>query len=231
MQTSFARRQDAAVTAIPPDYDDDPERWASHDRAWLLDGDAHEAIADRIIRDHLSPVLDVGCGHGRLRDLLPDDVSWVGLDASPAQLVVAPRPAVRATGTALPFGTRAFAAVAAIWTLHHFDLPEEVIAEARRVVRPGGVFFAVAGSRFNDPELVGSYPPTPFDAEEAPAIVESVFGRDVEVVAWDAPLVNLPDEDAIDRYCRSHRIDRTRAKTVHAPLTLTKRGCVVIAKA
>ena len=45
-------------------------------------------------------------------------------------------------------------------------------------------------------------PPTTFDAEEAPAVVASVFGeRRTEVVAWDAPLVRIDDEKQSASIC------------------------------
>jgi hypothetical protein len=49
--------------------------------------------------------------------------------------------------------------------------------------------------RTSDPELTDGYPPTPFDAEDAPDIVASVFAE-VQGERWDAPMTLLTDRDA-----------------------------------
>ena len=42
-------------------------------------------------------------------------------------------------------------------------------------------------------------------------------------------MLRLPDHDAIQRYLRTHYLSPTVADRVTAPLTLTKRGCLVVA--
>jgi hypothetical protein len=56
-------------------------------------------------------------------------------------------------------------------------------------------------SRHDSTELahVWQLPPSSFDAEDAPRLVASVFGQ-VQVERWDAPLVRLPDRDAVRDY-------------------------------
>jgi SAM-dependent methyltransferase len=212
--------------ALPTDYDSDPERFRAASRAWQLRGDAHEMVAARLAREQLAPV-DVGGGRGRLAELLPGTIV---VDTSPAQLADAPPPKVRADALELPFADESVGAVAMLWMLYHCDHPVAAIAEARRVLRPGGLFAACTASRRNDPELTDGYPPSPFDAEEAPATVAEVFG-DVEVDAWDGTFTLLPDRDAVERYCRSHFLLPEAADRVTPPVTLTKRGCVVWARA
>jgi SAM-dependent methyltransferase len=219
------------VSALPPDYDTDPERWASRDPAWRVTGDVHEVVATRIVARRLRPVLDVGSGRGRLRDLLPDDWPWTGIDSSPNQ-VSADRSGTVVLGDAahLPFPSGTFAAVAALYMLYHLDDPTVAIAEARRVLVPGGAFFACTRARNSDPELTDGYPPTTFDAEEAPDLVADVFGKDaVDVITWDGPLLRLPDQDAIKRYLRTHYLPAILAERLVPPLTVTKRGCLIIA--
>jgi hypothetical protein len=97
------------------------------------------------------------------------------------------------------------------------------------VLRPGGWFFASAASRRNDPELVDAYPATTFDAEDAADVVGRALTV-VEVVSWDAPLTVLPDRGAVERYCVHHLLDPAIAARVDVPLTLTKRGCLVVAR-
>jgi hypothetical protein len=53
------------MTRLDPDYDGDPGRWRSMDRRWLVAGDVHEIVAERIAHRRLRSVLDLGCGQGR----------------------------------------------------------------------------------------------------------------------------------------------------------------------
>ena len=77
------------VAALPPDYDSDPGRWGS----WKPPQDVHEIVAPELA----GPVLDVGCGEGRLASLLDREVAWIGLDSSAAQVAANPyRPVVTA---------------------------------------------------------------------------------------------------------------------------------------
>jgi SAM-dependent methyltransferase len=219
------------VTAVPADYDSDPERWASRHAARLLDGDVHEGVAARIANGNLRPVLDVGCGDGRLGALLPANWPLAGLDASPAQLRRRQdRPLVHADAVALPFADGTFGAVAALWMLYHLADPAAAITEANRVLRPGGVFFACTSSRRNDPELTEGYPQSTFDAEEAPMLVAAIFGApSTDAVSWDGPLAELSDRESLVCYLRSHFLAADIADRVRPPITLTKRGCLVTA--
>jgi SAM-dependent methyltransferase len=217
----------APVSVVPNDYDADPGRFRAADRSWQLRGDIHEMVVARLARDNVTPVIDVGGGRGRLAELLPGAVV---VDPSPAQLADAPHPKVRADALALPFRSGVAGAVTMLWMLYHLDDPVAAIAEAKRVLRPGGRFASGTASRRNDPELTDSYPPSPFDAEEAPVIVASVFG-DVEVETWDGPFTVLPDREAVVQYCRSHFLPPEAADRVTPPVTLTKRGCLMWARA
>ena len=115
-----------------------------------------------------------------------------------------------------------------LWMLYHLDDPQLAIGDAHRILRPGGLFVACTTSRRNDPELTDGCDPTPFDAEEAPEIVTSVF-LDVEVESWDAPMTHLPDRDAVVRYCRSQLLPREAADRVTPLVWLTKRDWLVYA--
>jgi SAM-dependent methyltransferase len=135
------------MRALPPDYDSDPGRWQS----WESPRDIHELVAPEL----RGPILDVGCGNGRLASLLGNDVSWIGVDSSPTQLAANPyRPVVQADMRALPFRYGAFAEVSHLWCLYHLPDPLEAITEAARVLRPGGRYFACSSARDNDPEIM-----------------------------------------------------------------------------
>jgi SAM-dependent methyltransferase len=178
-------------------------------------------------------VVDIGCGTGRFGAAVSGRIEWVGVDSSPRQLQdCSRRPVVRADAVALPLRDGSVDAVVQLWMLYHVDDPAKALAEARRVVRRGGLVVASTTSRWNDPELVpAGYPPTSFDAESAPAIAATIFGAvHVEVDRWDAPMVELHDRDEVAAYARSHLLPVEIAERVHPPITLTKRGCLIWAR-
>jgi SAM-dependent methyltransferase len=227
------------MTALPSDYDSDPGRFLT--ATGLPQDDIHPYVAARLASAGTGTVLDVGGGNGRLARLLPDHgMRCLLLDLSPAMLAAAPRPAVRADGSRLPIADGAVDAVTALYTLYHYDDPRQPIAEARRVLRTGGMLAACAPNRDSNPELARLLPdwgrPSTFDGEDAPAIVASVFSRPgdlVEVDRWDGPLVTLEDLDHAAGFLRVHGLSREAARaaaaTLDLPLALTVRGCVVYA--
>lgn len=99
-------------------------------------------------------VLEVGCGTGRhSRRLAPAASRWLALDPAPALLRLAGRRladvpgclVVRGCGEALPLKAAAVDAVVATWVVAY--LPRRaraaVLAEALRVLRPGGAVWLV----------------------------------------------------------------------------------------
>lgn len=84
------------------------------------------------------PVLDLGCGDGRL-----SEHADIGIDISHRMLRHARSPGLyaRASGTALPFADGTFAAIFSLHVAMH--LPEadlrSLLAEAHRGLRPGGL--------------------------------------------------------------------------------------------
>jgi SAM-dependent methyltransferase len=208
------------MTALPPDYDSDPARWSS----WESPQDVHEMIAPELA----GPVLDIGCGEGRLASLLGHDVAWIGLDSSPAQLAANPyRPAVLADMRALPFRDGAFAEVAHLWCLYHVADPMVAVGEAERVLRAGGRYYASTAARDNDPEIMfEGYPPSSFDAEEAVSIVAAAF-EEVEAERWNRAFFPLETRDEARAYCRHNFVPADRAEEADLPLWLTKRGVLV----
>jgi ubiquinone/menaquinone biosynthesis C-methylase UbiE len=222
---------------VPVDYDRDPERFRlarsvlrKHARA----EDIHARVAKRLLVQRLTPVLDVGSGEGELARHLPNE-TWVGVDSSPEMLARAPQPTVRAEATALPFEDASFGSVALLYVLYHLRDPRLALAEARRVLRPGGLVAVAAPSRHDSPELADVLPGTAltFDAELAPTMVGELFAE-VEVERWDAPLLELPDREAVRDYLVGKSVPRERAalgaESIRTPLAVTKRGALLFAR-
>jgi SAM-dependent methyltransferase len=223
--------------AIPPDYDDDPERFRlarSVLRQHALAPDVHARVAGRVEAEGLTPVLDVGCGEGELARHLPEG-AWVGVDASAEMLARAPQPHHHADATALPFPNESFGSVALLYVLYHLDDPAAALADARRVLRSGGLLAVAAPSRSDSPELAHAPGRTPltFDAEVAPDLIAGFFDE-VEVERWDAPLLELPTRAAVRDYLVGKGVAPREAETgaaeVEVPLAVTKRGLLAFAR-
>jgi SAM-dependent methyltransferase len=200
-------------------------------------GDVHDRVADRLAKSTTGPILDLGGGDGTLaKSLAKHGRSAIVVDRAD-YVRRAPRPAVQADATRLPFRSECFAAVAALWMLYYLDRPDVALTEAARVLRPGGTFVACTSSRYNDPEFAAVLPnwgePFSFDAETAPGIVADHF-EITAVVRWDMPAVRLPDTAAVALFLRGRGLssdDAFRdARSRNTPLTVTKRGCLIWAR-
>lgn len=89
-------------------------------------------------------VLDLAVGTGIVAgELVRLGHRVIGLDLSSGMLERAarrlPGRVLRADATALPIASGSVDAVTAVWLLHLLDDPEPVVAEAARVLRPGGL--------------------------------------------------------------------------------------------
>lgn len=93
-------------------------------------------------------VLDLGCGGGLLANYLAERGHLVtGIDTTPENLAIAraadrSRSAIYEVGDAraLPYARHSFDVVCAMDLLEHVEDPARVIAEASRVLAPGGLF-------------------------------------------------------------------------------------------
>ncbi len=201
---------------MPCDYDSDPGRWAANQAFRPPGTDVPGMVTQRIIAgDAGSPVLELGGGTGPLaRELAGHGIPVVVADLAQGLLSQAPRPAVRTDARAAGFQAGSFGTVLAFWMLYHLPEPALTLAEARRVLRPGGSFAACAPSRENDPELAAVLPgwgtPLTFDAENAAQQV----GRFFEITgteSWDAPLIDLATADDVRRYLRGRGLTEEAA--------------------
>ena len=117
-------------------------------------------------------VLDLGCGVGHsYAELAPRET--VGTDIAAAVLAGQQRETVVADMRALPFPDASFASVFSVHSLEHVPDPERVIAEARRVLVPGGRAIFVTPNRltFGRPEeIIDPYHYVEFDADQLRAV-------------------------------------------------------------
>ncbi|MCU0985154.1 MAG: metalloregulator ArsR/SmtB family transcription factor [Acetobacteraceae bacterium] len=143
-----ARAADRAREAIAA-FQDNPAAW---DEMRALDLPARaieEALLARLPAGGLGRVLDIGCGTGRMLELLsPRAASVLGIDLSRRMLALA-RGRITERGLAncavrqadmgrIPSPDSAFDLVVLCMVLHYADDPAAVLAEAARVIAPAG---------------------------------------------------------------------------------------------
>ena len=113
-------------------------------------------------------VLDLGCGVGHsYRELAPRQT--VGTDIEASVLDGQDRETVVADMRRLPFGDASFASVFSVHSIEHVPDPERVIAEAQRVLEPGGRAVFVTPNRLTfgrADEIIDPYHYIEFDAAQ-----------------------------------------------------------------
>lgn len=193
--------------------------------------DVHPEIAARLDAEEPGVVLDIGCGTGLLRRSLRSD--WIGVDRSIEQLRHTPGRTAIADALTLPFGDETFGAVATLYTLYFFEEPSLVAAEARRVLKRGGMFATCAPSRHDSPEVAHFGPRDDVDAFASEDIEELLAEQfvDVEINEWNFPFLELRDEESACDYIYFFYFPKMskaeaahRASTLQLPLKLTKIG-------
>jgi SAM-dependent methyltransferase len=173
---------------------------------------SYDLEADVIAALSLQPgasVLDVGFGTGSFLRRLGDGFALTGVDTSDAAIAAADGFTARwADAQDLPFEDRSFDAVTARHMLYHVPDPMRAISEARRVLRPGGVFAAVVNIEDATPGLIGLVAEAvaahgiehsfqvPVHSGNLPGMVTSVFGK-ADVARHDNALVFTSPEPVV----------------------------------
>lgn len=115
------------------------------DHYWWFVG--RQAVIRAMLRRHLPSgarrILDVGCGTGGTLAVVAESGRAVGLDPFPDALALCRRRGLRelvaGDATRLPFPAAAFDLVTAFDVFEHIADDRAALAEAARVVRPGGL--------------------------------------------------------------------------------------------
>ena len=123
--------------------------WHDIRSRYVPEREVEEALRELIAQQRVSDLLDIGTGTGRMLEILGPHVERaLGIDYSREMLAIA-RTNLEAAGLRhcqvrqgdmyqLPVPSASFDAVTIHMVLHYAEDPADVIAEAARVLRPGG---------------------------------------------------------------------------------------------
>ena len=124
-------------------------------------------------------VLDLGCGVGHsYHRLAPRET--VGVDIDPDALAGQERETVVADMRQLPFDGASFSSVIAVQSIEHVPDPGRAIAEAARVLEPGGIAVFVTPNRLTlgrPDEIIDPYHYVEFDPDELGDLCRRSFGE------------------------------------------------------
>ena len=157
-------------------------------------------LASRLISRRLSRVLEIAAGTGvvtrRLATALPESVFLIATDLNQAMLDLASRIGTarpvewrQADAMQLPFGDAVFDAVVCQFGVMFFPDKAKAFSEARRVLKPGGVFLFNAWDRIDESEFahtVSEAMASFFPADPPGFMARTPHGyHDVAVIAQD----------------------------------------------
>ncbi|MGD1939290.1 MAG: class I SAM-dependent methyltransferase [Cyanophyceae cyanobacterium] len=128
---------------------------------WGMAGEPFSSYRRSLLANVSGDVLEIGFGTGLNLAYYPDSVqSLTVIDPNPGvhrlakkRLAKAPMPITKEQigGESLPFGNNQFDSVVSTWTLCSIPAVDRAIAEAHRVLKPGGRFYFIEHGRSDRP--------------------------------------------------------------------------------
>ncbi len=155
--------QDERAAAANRYFADHAEQWDAIRSLHVAEEEVEQAMLRLMQNRRLGHVLDIGTGTGRVVELFaPSARRITALDRSPEMLRLArarvapknwPVELVQGDFYALPLGAESADTVVLHQVLHFAQAPDQVIAEAARVLRPGGHILIVDFASHDREEL------------------------------------------------------------------------------
>jgi SAM-dependent methyltransferase len=170
------------------DYDDEARDYDAS-RGGEPRARAAAAAVELLLPQGPRMILDIACGTGIVtRRLLRPERTVVGVDRSPGMLGLAgqrvPGGVVRGDARWLPLASDGVDAVVIVWLLHLLPDPALVLAEAARVLRPGGVLITTVDK--NDAYFVEDSDVAQVTAQLRRQYAPRVPDRSARVLGWAA---------------------------------------------
>lgn len=134
----------------------------THEQYTVPKSNFAEWVLQRVRWQGDESVLDIGSGAGGYYDLLRENgsnIRYVGIDQSPGMLSHHPAQNTVSVADAecLPFAEGVFDVVMANHMLYHVPDIDKALLEARRVLKPDGIFIAATNSLQTMPEIYALY--------------------------------------------------------------------------
>lgn len=111
--------------------------------SFIIRNEIFKAVKNAIPQFH-GKVLDSGCGSMPYREMILENEkveSYLGLDIDTGLSYEGVKPDALWDGMKMPFENESFDVVISTEVLEHVPNPDAYLAEVRRVLKPGGVFF------------------------------------------------------------------------------------------
>ena len=169
------------------------ERYERHHRSrsseFVFGGDERAMLFRRLVGGPGRRVLDLGCRYGALTRAYAEGNEVVGVDVDRDALAEAAKIGIETLWAdveePLALGDASFDVVVAGELIEHLRDPERLVAEARRVLRPGGTFAASVPNFFRLRNRLAMLVGRPLDHD--PTHLHIFAPRDLErlMTGWD----------------------------------------------
>lgn len=146
-------------------------------------------------RSFFGTVLDIGCGFMPYKEIVvsnPTVEKYLGMDLEGSAIYSATEPDLKWNGETIPLPAESVECVMATEFLEHHADPEKILVEIRRVMKPGGTFFATVPFIWNLHELPrDEYRYTPYSLEKH---LSRAGFKDIQIKAlggWNKSLAQM----------------------------------------